>query len=217
MKLDFTNPQIVVCIGKPKRGKTNCLKYFILKNTVDNKIFKYGIVFSKTASFNKDYDYMPKEYIYSDFDRLSEVLEKFIDGISKLKKREPCFAVFDDCQGLLDRQDKTLLNFIAIHRHLNCSIFFNFQYLYGSMPTLRSCTTICVMFNAKGKRTIEGLFECFGQLFPNQNAFREYFLELTSEPYVAMLYLQDIDDIEDNYLYFKCPDMTKYKNIKLDF
>ena len=96
MKLDFTTPQIVVSIGKPKRGKTNCLKYFILKNTVDNKIFKYGIVFSKTASFNKDYTYMPKEYIYSDFDEMPQILEKFIDGISKLKKKQPCFCVFEE-------------------------------------------------------------------------------------------------------------------------
>ena len=144
-------------------------------------------------------------------------MEQFIVGISKLKKKEPCFCIFDDQQGLLNRNDPTLLNFIAIHRHLNCSIFFNFQYLYGSMPTLRECTTVALMFNSKGKRTIEGLFENFGQLFDNFEEFKEYFLKLTSEEYVAMLFMQDIDDIEENYMYFKSPDMTKYKKIKLDF
>lgn len=87
------------------------------------------------------------------------------------------------------------------------------------MPTLRECTTIAVLFNSKGHRTIEGLFENFGQLFDNIKEFKQYFLELTSEKYVAMLYLQDEDNIEENYLYFKAPLMSqgKLKNLQLDF
>ena len=212
--LDFKVPQIVVCVGKPKRGKSNATKYFILKNSVDNKHFKYGIVFTKTK-FNDDYDYIPEEYVYSKYD--PEVLNQFIDGISKLDDKPPCFCIFDDQQGLLNKNDPTLVNFISIHRHLNCSLFFNFQYLYGGAPVLRCCTTMALMFNAKGKRTIEGLFENYGQLFDNYNEFKRYFLSLTDEPYVAMLYIQDVDDLEDNYLYFKAPDMSKYKNVKLQF
>ena len=87
------------------------------------------------------------------------------------------------------------------------------------MPTLRECTTVALLFNSKGKRTINGLFENFGQLFDNYDDFKNYFLALTKEPYVAMMYLQDIDDINNNYLYFKSPDMTQkqYKNIMLDY
>ena len=35
-KIDFNVPQIVVCVGKPKRGKSNAVKWFVLKNSVDN-------------------------------------------------------------------------------------------------------------------------------------------------------------------------------------
>ena len=66
MEIDFKNPQIVVCIGKPKRGKSNATKYFILKNSIDKKIFKYGIVFTKTK-FNNDYNYVPSQYLYTEF------------------------------------------------------------------------------------------------------------------------------------------------------
>lgn len=216
-KIDFSVPQVVVCVGKPKRGKSNAVKWFVLKNAVDNKIFKYGIVFSKTAKMNSDYSYVPQDYVYEDFNPL--ILQQFIDGISKLEDKPPCFCIVDDQQGLLNRNDPTLLNFISIHRHLNCSIFFNFQYLFGSMPTLRECTTIAVLFNSKGKRTIEGLFENFGQLFDKYDEFKNYFLALTSEKYVAMLYLQDEDNIEENYLWFKSPLMSKgkLKNLQLDF
>ena len=215
-EFDFNEPQIVVCVGKPKKGKSNATKWFILKNSVDNRIFKYGIVFTKT-SFNNDYDYIPEDYVYPEYNPV--ILNQFIDGISKLENKEPCFCIFDDQQGLLNRNDPTLLNFIAIHRHLNCSVFFNFQYLYGSMPTLRECTTIALMFNSKGKRTIEGLFENFGQLYNDYNDFRQSFLSTTSEKYVAMMYLQDVDEIENNYKWFRCPDMSikKFKKIKLDY
>ena len=214
---DFNVPQIVVCVGKPKRGKSTAVRWFILKNSVDNKIFKYGIVFSRTGKMSKDYNYIPEDYVYEHYDPL--VLNQFIDGISKLDDKPPCFCIFDDQQGLLNRNDPTLLNFISIHRHLNCSIFFNFQYLYGSMPTLRECSTIAIMFNSKGHRTIKGLYLCFGQLFDSLEEFKRYFLALTSEKYVAMLYLQDEDDIEKNYMYFKSPLTNKgrLKNITLDF
>lgn len=216
MELDFTHPQVVVCVGKPKRGKSNATKWMILKNSVDKRVFKYGIVFTRT-SFNQDYNYVPDKYVYSEYD--PEILQSFINGISELDKKESCFVIFDDQQGLLNRNDPTLVNFISIHRHLNCTIIFNFQYLYGAFPILRSCATMALMFNAKGKRTIEGLYENFGQLFDSFDEFKNYFLSLTSEPYVAMLYLQDNDDINDNYYYFKSPDMSqkKFKKIKLDY
>lgn len=216
MEIDFSEPQVVVSIGKPKRGKSNDVKYFTLKNALEKKIFKYGIVFSGT-SFNSDYDYIPSQYVYHRFDE--SILQNFIDGVSKLKKKEQCFVVFDDLQGLIQRNDKTILNFISIHRHLKCTIFFNFQCIYGSMPTLRECTTICLMFISKGKRTLEGLFENFGQLFSNLDEFKEYFFALAKEKYVVMLYINDIENVDDNYLHFKSPAMDDkaFDGIQLDY
>jgi hypothetical protein len=41
-------------------------------------------------------------------------------------------------------------------------------------------------------------------------------LDITKEKFTAMLYLQEVDEIENNYLQWKAPDMTKYKNIKVE-
>ena len=38
----FETPQVVVSVGRPKKGKSNSVKWMILKNSVDNKHFKYG-------------------------------------------------------------------------------------------------------------------------------------------------------------------------------
>lgn len=222
LDLDFsTQPQIVTCIGKPARGKSYAVRWMILKNTIDprSNVFKYGIVFSQTGSFNHEFDYIPEDYVCEGYD--PDVLENYLEGIKAQKKIKPSFIIFDDIQGILSAHDPVLNSLVACHRHYKISLFFCFQAISGhhaSFPLLRECTTIALLFNSKGERTLKALYENFGQLFPDYKSFVQHFLNVTSEKYVAMLYLQDIDDLEDNYLYFKAPEgMDKFKNIKLDY
>ena len=218
MKLDFSRPQVVTTIAKPRSGKTWACMWMILKNTIDNHRFKYGIVFTQTGKWNKDLDFVPDQYIYEGYD--PEVLQSYLEGIKEQKTIVPSFIVFDDIQGLLNSHDPALTSLIACHRHFKISLFFNFQYIYGrgSTPILRECTTYALLFNSKGDRTLKALYENFGQLFDDFKSFKNHFLSLTSEKYVAMLYVQDINELEDNYLYFKAPaNMKKFKNIKLDY
>ena len=95
MELDFTTPQISVFLGKPKKGKSWALRWAVLKNTIDKKIFKYGIVFTRTK-FNGDYDWLPDEYVYEDYDPM--VLQQYLDGLKQLSEEElePSFIIFDD-------------------------------------------------------------------------------------------------------------------------
>ena len=217
MDLSFKNPQVVVCVGKPKRGKSYAVKHMLLKNTVDKNIFKFGIVFTKTK-FNKDFDYLPDQYVFENYD--PNVLQQYLDTVKNQDQIQPSFIIFDDIQGVINPNDPVLTSLIACHRHYKISIFFCFQYIYGrgSTPVLRECTTYALLFNSKGDRTLRALYESFGQLFDNFNEFKDYFLSCTSEPFTAMLYIQDIDNKEDNYLQYKAPpNMSKYKKIKLDY
>ena len=218
MELDFTTPAVTVCVGKPKRGKSYAVRWMILRNTVDKGIFKYGIVFTRTK-FNKDFEYIGnQEYVYEDYDPM--VLQQYLDGIKQQQKIEPSFIIFDDIQGVLNANDPVLTSMIACHRHYKISIFFCFQYIYGrgSTPVLRECTTYALLFNSKGDKTLRALYENFGQLFDSFREFKQYFLEITKEPYTAMLYVQDIDNKEDNYLKFKAPPkMEKFKRVKLQY
>lgn len=218
MKLDFTHPQVVTTIAKPRSGKTWACRWMILKNTIDKHNFKYGIVFTRTGRWNNDWDFIPDQYVFEDYD--SEVLQSYLDGIKKQKTIVPSFIVFDDIQGVLNSQDTVLTSLIACHRHFKISLFFNFQYIYGrgSTPILRECTTYALLFNSKGDRTLRALYENFGQLFDSYNEFKHHFQKVTSEKFVAMLYVQDINELEDNYLSFLAPsNMDKFKNIKLDY
>ena len=60
------------------------------------------------------------------------------------------------------------------------------------------------------------MYDCYGQLFENEEEFKKHLLKWTKETYSALIYLQEIDEKENNYLQFKAPDMSK-KNYKLDY
>ena len=66
------------------------------------------------------------------------------------------------------------------------------------------------MFNSKTFNTITSLFENFGGLFPKLENFKETLQDITKEPYTAMLFLQDEDNIAKNYLSFKTPDVSNW-------
>lgn len=218
MKLDFSQPQVVTTIAKPRSGKTFAIRWMILKNTIDNRHFKYGIVFTRTGKWNEDWKFIPDQYVFENYD--PEILQSYLDGIKSQKNIVPSFIAFDDIQGLLNANDPVLTSLIACHRHFKISLFFCFQYIYGkgSIPILRECTTYALLFNSKGDRTLRALYENFGQLFDTFKDFKKHFLSVTSEKYVAMLYLQDENDLYNNYMYFRAPaEMDNFKNIKLDY
>ena len=207
------NIACLLLIGKPKRGKSNAVKYFLMRNLL-NGVFKFGLVFTKTK-YSGEYKYLPDKYIYSGFDQ--SVLEDYLNGMEALlekgKKVPINFVVFDDLLGLLSKTNPTLLNFFACHRHTNTVIFLCAQHLKtAASTTLRKICTDAIMFNSKNKNTLEALFECFGQLFENFDEFKNYFFKLTSEPYTACYYKQDIDDINENYVKFQAPNLDGYED-----
>jgi len=216
--IDFSEPQIVLLVGRPKRGKSNAIKYFILKNTVKKKLFKFGLTFTRTR-FNKDYDYLPEDSVISGFQQ--DILESYIEHLEQIKEGgddiPSNFIIFDDLIGLLSKNNPFLTNIFGTHRHFNTSIFLATQHLKtGANTTFREIVNHGVFFNSKNRNTIEALYEEFGQLFDNVNDFKEHFFKVTSEPFTAMLYNQDEDDVDHNYLQFKASDMSGV-NIKLEF
>jgi hypothetical protein len=97
-------------------------------------------------------------------------------------------------------------------------LIFPFQHLNtGASTLLKEIASHSICFNSKQLNTIESIWKNFGQLWDNYNEFKENFLDITKEKFTAMLYLQEVDEIENNYLQWKAPDMTKYKNIKVEY
>lgn len=220
--LDLRHPACILLCGKPRKGKTNCIRFLIQKHSLDRfqgcAKFEFGICFVRTK-FNHDYDFLPDEYVYEGYDQ--EVLEQYLNGIQESvaqgNKAPANFVIFDDLIGLLSKNDPFLINFFGLHRHTNTTILLATQHLKsGASTTLREVCTHAVIFNSKTFNTITSLYENFGGLFPNLEEFKKCLQETTAEPYTAMLYMQDEDNMNKNYVKFKCPDVSKW-DYQLDY
>lgn len=212
--IDFSHPQVVVLIGKPRRGKSNALKYFVLKNSVDNQIFKKGLIFTG-SKFNNEYDWVSDDYVFEGFQ--SDVLDVYLKELEREKeekgKIEPSFVVFDDLTGILSKFDGKLINFMTRHRHYNISCFLSTQHLNtGTNTALREVTTQAVMFHSTGTNTLKSLHENFGSSFHHFSEWKEFFWEHTKEPFTALLY----DTIDEEYGEFRAPLMDDV-NVKLKY
>ena len=220
--LDLSYPSCILLVGKPRRGKTNAIRFLLIKHSLDkfkgSAGFEFGLVFTRTK-FNHDYDFLPDDYVIEGYDE--EVLMKYLEGleqeIAKGNKVPPNFIVFDDLIGLLSKNNPFLTNFLGTHRHTNTHIFLATQHLKtGASTTLREVCDKSIIFNSKTFNTTQSLFENFGGLFSNVSEFRKCLQEITQEPFTAMLYLLDEDNIAKNYLKWKAPDTSDW-DYKLDY
>lgn len=214
--LNLKYPSCILLCGKPRSGKSACIKFLLLKHSLDNfkgaANFEFGLVFTRTK-FNGDYNFLPDSYVIEGYDE--EVLMKYLQGleneIANGKKIPPNFIVFDDLIALLNKNNPFLLNFFGTHRHTNTHIFLATQHLKtGASTTLREVCSAAVIFNSKTYNTTQSLYENFGGLHKDVNSFRRNLQEVTSEKHSAMLYLQEEDNIAKNYLKFKCPDVKNW-------
>ena len=64
---DLSNPGNVVLIaGSQGSGKTNAVRWSLLKHTVDNPIYDIILVFTKTK-FDGEYDFVPDDMVVSGY------------------------------------------------------------------------------------------------------------------------------------------------------
>ena len=221
--LDFTKHQICLMVGSCGSGKSNALKYWILKNsTGKNPVFNFGIAFTGSkfdGEYSGDTGYLPDDNVYEGYDE--EVLERYVAALEKMKEEDDevpiNFLILDDLLGILSKFDGRLLNFFANSRHYNCRIFLTSQNLVtNAASAIREVTTAALMFPSRNFLTQENLFRNFGGLFPNFDEFRAHMNDVLTEPYTGLLYKERVAHLEDNYSLFKAPDMTDFE-IKLDY
>ena len=151
-----------------------------------------------------------------------EILKKYVNNLKRIKEKKgsvpESFIVMDDLQGVLNNQTNFMINFLSTYRHININLLICIQYL-GSKnaisPQVREQTSHAILFQSRTRRTLENLYESFGGLFPTFEEFKQHFLSVTKEKYVAMVYSEAVDELEDNYVGVKCP--TDYPKIKFKF
>ena len=212
VEIDFTKHQVVLLQGKGGRGKSNAVRYFLIRNIVDD-VFEFGVVFTG-SKLNKDFDFLPDEVVIEGFDE--DILENYVAFLEEEKSKGKLpinFIVFDDLVNLLKVHDTFLNNFITKVRHYNCRIFICVQHLnQGASTVLKEMTTNALMYKTTSFNTLRSLWENFGQSFESFNEFRSFFLDHTKQPFTAL----GFDSNEERFYTFKAPLMTDFKE-KLTF
>jgi hypothetical protein len=222
---DPTAGQLFVFVGKSERGKTHFIRW-LLMDQIQREVnpLKFGIVFVRTK-FKHSYKFVPDEKIIQGYEE--EILQQYVHNLEAMYEEqgflEPSFLIFDDLVGILANSSPWFNNFIATYRHLNIHIFIAVQYLTGRhavSPIMREQTTYAIMFNSKTHKTIENLYEAYGQLFEKKREFKDYLFANTEPskvgPYVCLVYIEKEDRLEHNYIPMRAPKKVP-KSIKLDF
>lgn len=215
---DDGKAQMFVLVGKSFKGKSHFIKWLVFNKFMHGQPpWEFGLVFAKTK-FNNGYDFLPKDKILQGYNE--RVLKQYVENIEKIIKQKgfvaPSFIIFDDLVGILNNQSQWFINFISTHRHYNISIVIAVQYLSGRnaiSPIMREQTSVAVMFNSKTRRTLENLYESYGQLFGHIRDFKEYYMRVTHDPFVAMVYFENREEVEGNYVPMRAPAVLPNKRI----
>ena len=140
-----------------------------------------------------------------DYGRLEDYLNTLKEHRAKTGQVIPNFIIFDDLQSVLSETPQ-INSLFSTFRHYGSSLFLCVQYMAKRSFNnhQRENTDYLIAFNSKTELTIKSLFNSFGQFFDNYNAyFKNHFLKTTSQPYTAMLFIEDEEDLTNNYLPIK--------------
>lgn len=222
---DYSHPAVYLLTGKPKKGKTHMTKAILLDKILNEDIpekdrLQFGIVLCSESSIlewkggNKPDGtvvppLLPEKFCFEGYD--NDALENYLNFLRKTLKETGKvprnFIIFDDLVGLLESNSGFFTQFITTYRKFNTDVFICAQYLKKNIsPTIRECIQYAIMYNSKTRLTIQALFESFGGLFDRYEDFKQHFFKQTREKYSAMLFIEDIEDLDENYFSIKAPE-----------
>lgn len=139
------------------------------------RTFDWGIVFTQTKFGSSNFEYVPEQFVHAQYSSAKLVnLKKLQEKLIKEGKMPAAFVIFDDC--LYDKiwNDPVLLSLCTQLRHYNVTCIISTQYPNAIPPSIRTNAFTVSIFQMTTHRALQALFESFGQLFENYNAYKDY-------------------------------------------
>jgi ABC-type dipeptide/oligopeptide/nickel transport system ATPase component len=179
-------PFSLTLTGHCGSGKSYLIKY-IIRSFQQKSFFDFICVFSNTANFTEDYDFLkdkPAEDpstgtryaifspIYADekIKRLMQIQKKNRENDNK----KNVLIVFDDCFGSV-KDSKQFKDLISTYRHYNFSIIFSVQYISGSTTYLREISQYAAIFEQRSANALKLCYESYFQEFEKYTEFKKFF------------------------------------------
>lgn len=195
--MNITLPGLIIITASIGSGKSHFIKYIMYSN---QKKFSYGIVFSHTAFNEKNFTYIPKQFIHSTYNpdillNLMKIQESFPQ-----ESRPLAFVILDDC--LFDSwvNCKYFNRLITQVRHYNIFVIISTQYVNKVSPMIRENAMQVAIFQTDVERSLKSLYESYGQYFKTLQDFKTYIMKNTGD-YKFIWY----DRKNKKYSIMRCP------------
>lgn len=165
-------PCNITVSGSNGSGKSHFIKYLITSFMRSDKKFDIIIIFSNTAGFNGDYDFLTSfktttnefryfiisPIYYEDVIRLMMKLQ----AVNKTKNCErQILMIFDDICGSI-KDSKIMKQITTQNRHFYCTIIFAVQYINLAPPYLREVSYYDIIFELKSENSLKA---CYNNYF----------------------------------------------------
>lgn len=199
-------PFIVNIAGHCGSGKSYFISYLVRSMAGS---FNCICVFSNTAQFTDDYEFLKKieNGDLRTFVKGSLEAEETIKKLMAIQKKNRqndnkrnVLIIFDDIFGSI-KDSKTFKDLVSTFRHYNISIVFSAQYITASASYLREISNYIVIFH---QRTLNALKICYENYFiadyESFNLFKQDFAKKLQK-----FYFYFIDRINDKKTIMKCP------------
>jgi len=214
VKQVFASPVIILLFGKPDSGKSHALKYMVTEACA-NGLFNFGIIFSVTASFSGDFDFIPSKYIINGYNE--DILVNYIEKLKKWRLRHnkqpapPNFIIFDDVVGDLV-VSKYFKKFLTTHRHTSTTVFIATQYPTECCGVVaREIISYGLVFRQASEQAIINIYKCFGGYMEKAD-FLHILEDATKEKYQCLLVNAQETDTKLKFKKYRAPaeiNMTK--------
>lgn len=161
-------PCNITVSGSNNSGKSHFIKYLITSFMNSDRQFDVIIIFSNTAGFNGDYNFLTsyknlKHYILSPiyYEETIKFVMK-IQGNNKKKNIEKqVLIIFDDICGSI-KDSKVMKMITTQNRHFYCTIIFAIQYINLAPTYLREVSYYDIIFELKSENS---LMACYKNYF----------------------------------------------------
>jgi len=220
---DIECPAIIISACR-RSGKTYLTRDILHKM---GPIYKWdvAILFSETADFNSDFDYIPEQFKYNHLDQ--DLLGKFIEQQEKtmkqhkaMKKRNKSYdkepssvlVIFDDVA-----HDKKVFHsekigkLFILGRHIKMSVIFLTQHLHALAPKFRNNADVICTFRDPNWHNRKCLEEGFCTLsVANKKLVQKYIDTCLGEAYkcvvICMYKVQQASKMNDYIYTYKAPE-----------
>jgi hypothetical protein len=195
-------------------GKSYLLQYILTKGAA-TKQFDHLLLFANTG-FNGQYDYIPKEFVHSNYDE--NILQQYMiiqKNAIAAGKNSRGVIVFDDVLGDACFGSKTFLNLITQYRQYKLSVIICSQSISKIPCHIRDLSQYSCIFRFESKRAIENAYESFGVLFNDINEYKQHLIKSTGDH--KFLFYDKMKSTQGKEEAYKCIMAPKIPQMKLKY